>query len=140
MKKVENNSNLEEWSLVSIDALKDVVLKAAGEAVDIAMEDDETYIYFPIEWDDGPGAESSARSDGLGGNAVTDPLTVYLTVALDSEGSAPTYSFNLRDCLTNSIKACAEDGSFSYGLGVLSAALRDLADEIDSARGSVTPK
>ena len=41
---------------------------------------------------------------------------------------------NLREALADSIQDCANDGSFSTGLGRLSVALRALADEIDAAR------
>ena len=65
---------------------------------------------------------------------VTDPLTVYLRVGLEGDGEKPTYEFNLRQALADSIETCADDGSFSTGLGRLSVALRALADEIDAAR------
>ena len=83
-------------------------------------EDEKAYIFFPIEWED---------SDGLGGPAVSDPLTIYLV--LDSINTH--YAFNLREALAGSLEFCAQDGSFSDQLPKLSHALRELANDIDAA-------
>lgn len=95
-----------------------------------AFLDDETYLYFPVKWSKG----ETPGTDGLDGPEVADPLTVYLRVGLDSDGEKPTYQFNLRETLKKTIEDCTQDGSYSIGLGRLSVALRELADEIDVAR------
>lgn len=139
MKPLLNRPNLKGWCLNSINEansmLEVLALKIAEEAIECAMKDEMTHISFPVEWDSDPSnPEDCESSDGHRGRTVKDPLTMHLDVALDcGDFHSPTYEFNLRDALKDSLLACAEDGSFSYGLGRLSASLRDLADEIDDA-------
>ncbi len=129
MKHRKYKPDLSGWTLDAFDkasaTMETCFRDAVSEALHLALEDGSTYIYFPVEWDD---------QDGLSGPAVEDPLTCYLRFGLESDGESPTYEFNLRDALDDSIESCAHDGSFSEGLGRLSLALRQLADEIEAAR------
>ena len=149
MQHVDSLPNVFDWGLDSIDKLeKDIStgLKAAlAEVIHYAMQEDDTYIYFPavfIRNNNYPDADFE-KSDGVRrGHEVEDPLTVYLRVAATYAGDEqPTYSFNLRDSLQNDIDSCKEDGSYGYGLAKLASALRELADDIDSAvaTGNSTP-
>ena len=129
MKHVKYKPELSEWKLEAAEGIfrsvEKAIHRAAGEALHYAFESDNSYLYFPVEWGD---------SDGIGGPVVEDPLTIYLRVGLEGDGEKPTFEFNLRDALADTIEACKEDGSFSPGLGRLSDALRDLAAYIDAAR------
>lgn len=137
MKHKKYKPELSEWGIEALEEVSKTIetglRKAMEEVLHYAFEDDETYIYFPVEWSKEPG-EQHPGTDGLGGPEVADPLTVYLRLGLDAKGEKPTYEFNLREALADSIETCAADGSFSAGLGRLSVALRALADEIDAAR------
>ena len=136
MKRHSGEIDLSGWSLGSIDELhkgmEQLLLNAARDVLNIALDSDESYLSCPVIWAGKPGDEHS--SDGQGGPAVADPLTLYLCTSLGgSELKDPTYTFNLREILQSDIRECARDGSFSHGLSLLGAALRDLADEIDAA-------
>ena len=137
MKHRKYTPDVSEWGIAALDELGETISsglrKALTEVLTYAFQDDETYIYFPVEWSKEPDEEWHG-TDGLSGPEVADPLTVYLRVGLECGGEKPTYEFNLRAALADSIKDCANDGSFSTGLGRLSVALRALADEIDAAR------
>lgn len=143
MKHRKYKPDLSEWGIEALEevgkAVETGLRKAMAEALHYAFEDDETYIYFPVECSKEPD-EKRRGTDGLGGPEVSDPLTVYLRVGLEGYGEKPTYEFNLRGALADSIEACANDGSFSAGLGRLSVALRALADEIDAARAKSNAK
>jgi hypothetical protein len=130
MKKLKDSPkvDLSDWQLDSFDKLahsiREAVGKAASEALTLALEDEDTYLSFPIQW--------APSSDGHYDKAVTDPLTLYLHLALSDSGDEPcVFKCTLRDALTRTLADTAEDGSFSYGLSRLSAALRELADEVD---------
>lgn len=136
MKRIKGSIDLSGWSLGSIDELhkgmEQLLLNASREVLSTALDSDESYIYFPIEWAGAPGDEYS--SDGCGGPAVADPLTLYLATGLGGdERHGPIYTLNIREALQGSLSDCAKDGSFSHGLSLLSASLRELADEIDAA-------
>jgi hypothetical protein len=132
MKPTKYKADLSGWNLDSIGdisiKLSEVVLAATAESLQHIFESDETYIYFPVEWED---------SDGIGGAAVDDPLTIYLRVGMESDGEKPTFQFNLRDVLKGTMEWCASDGSFSEGLGRLSDSLKALAKDIDDARSKI---
>lgn len=136
MKHIRFTADLTNWGLNSIDELSESIdsalRKTVAEVLQLAFEDDQTEIYFPVQWSKEPGEECEG-SDGIGGIEVADPLTVYLRVAI-GEAEAPTFSFNLREALQDTMDGCAEDGSWSRGLARLSGALRQLADDIDTAR------
>lgn len=130
MKKIKNEPDLTDWHLDTFDKIKDAIdpyiRKAAAEALTIALEGDESYIYFPVEW--------APESDGLCGKCPDDPLTLYLRVALGpGNDNDPVYKTDLREALRDTIEQTAEDGSWSEGLSRLSGALRSLADELDAA-------
>lgn len=128
MKHVKNTPSLKDWNLEAVDeigkALEGVVLKAAAEALHCAIQDSEMSIYFPAEW---------GKHDGIG-NKNPDPLDVYLSVGITPDADNPAYySFNLRECLADTLELCAEDGSFSAGLAKISESLKSLATDIDTA-------
>jgi len=64
----------------------------------------EAYAYFPIEW-------GFAGSDGIAGDVVVDPLTVYVRVPFDGEDCEyPTWAFSLNELIEDAI-----DGSTILG-------------------------
>jgi hypothetical protein len=125
MKHKYGEINFLEWNLPSLDNLtslidtgvRDVVKEVFGCVID----DDLTYVSFPITW--------QPAHDGHSGLAVTDPLTMYIHFYEDG----PVFETSLYECLEGEIDSCAEDGSFSDGLKLMSAELRKLADKIDAA-------
>lgn len=136
MKRKSGEIDLSGWSLGSIDELhkgmEQLLLAAARDVLGLALDSEFSYIAFPAVWAGAPGSKYS--SDGQGGPAVDDPLTMYLVTGLGgSESNGPTYSFSLRESLQTDMAWCVRDGSGKHGLGLLSTALRDLASEIDSA-------
>ena len=138
MRNVRHKPDLSKWSLPLSDEITSTLEKAISNTVEsvleLAFDEGDTYITFPIEW-----VSDSRNSDGHGGPAVTDPLTVYLVVDIGSDDNEkPIYEFNLRDVLAGSISDCASDGSFSNGLSKLSASFKALAEEIDAAIASST--
>ena len=137
MKHVTGKVDISELEIEAIDdaikCLKDQAYKAATEVLEYVFADDETYIYFPVEWS-GIDASHPKSTDGLGGPGIKDPLTMYLRVGLDSgEEEKPSYEFNLREVLRDSLADCKNDGSFSGGLERLSIALVELAADINVA-------
>jgi hypothetical protein len=130
MKRVFGTVDFSSWVLLETEELMKkveiAVKKAASEAVQHALENEESELSFPVIW--------APKSDGHGGEAVKDPLDVYFRLPLgEFEDGGPEYIFNLREELKDDIAMCAECGSFAYGLGMLRDSLRKLADEIDSA-------
>ena len=130
MKHIKYEASIKDWGLVNDSPLHNALTKtieeALTQAISYAFEDDETYIYWPAEW-------SGMDSDGIGNQPPDDPLTVYLRVGFDNEGEVekPTYSFNLRECLKDTIEQCGIDGSFSTGLKRIRDGLIKLTEEID---------
>lgn len=129
---IKHDIDLTDWELDAMDeaveAFKNAVRKGIAEALKISLAEEDTYVFFPIEWYEDDPAQSS---DGVGNAAVDDPLTVYLRLGFE-EGPT-TYAFNLRTALETTLKWCREDGSHDAGLRKLSGALRELADDIDEA-------
>jgi len=135
MKHVKFEPNINDWEIPALIGIDRCIKRAIVQVLKYAFEDDETYIYFPVEWsqelDQDDPEDFEGGGDGLGGKEVTDPLNVYLRLGLDNGAEKPTYEFNLREALKDTMAACKEDGSFSTGLGRLSVALRAFAEEID---------
>jgi len=126
--------DLNEWSLDSSEKLSSVINEMVAEALHYSLEDEGTRISLPVVWSEDTCEQLGwGGGDGLGGPNVEDPLTVYLRIGILSEVEAPTYKFSLRDEVEASLEYFAEDGSYSFGFGRLSVALRELADEIDAA-------
>jgi hypothetical protein len=139
MKHVKYKIDLTEWVLPSLEdagkALMPYLQTAVEDAIGLALVSEDTTLYFPIEYASGPEDNFDGKGeDGIGGDDISDPLTVYLCLDLGADWRQPAYSVNLRDSLLGTIDDCRRDGSYSYGLGRLSASLRELADEIDAAR------
>ena len=119
MKKVRFEIDLSGWELEIFDKMRGTLREATEKTLKSALEHGNTYIYFPFVEDD------------MGNTPVNDPLTVHLSVALESrEFEEPTFEFNLRECLKSVMEACVEDTSYYEGLEKLMYALRGLADEI----------
>lgn len=129
MKLLRKKPDLSEWVLPDVfdpeKTFTEMLQDALEQTLEVIFEDEDqqAYIHFPSLW---------GETDGGGGPAVSDPLTIHL--ALDSIGS--TVVFNLREALEGTVQMCAEDGSFSDQLPKLSHALRELANEIDAACAS----
>ena len=122
---------ISEWGDFSLGTFAKPLREIIDTILDIALNSDKNDVDFPIIWSrkDGKG------SDGIKKKEITDPLIIYLVLEeIGGQKGTPVYEINLRDALANDIEECATDGSFSYGLGRLSTALRKLADEIDEAR------
>jgi len=118
--------NLEPWVLPEtekmLDGLRKAVLKAASEALTLAVENDVA-LTFPAVW---------GESDGLGNPSVTDPLTLYLYLPLGPEqhSDAP-FATSLSEILLEDL----QDATHPEDLppyARISAALRELADRIDA--------
>jgi hypothetical protein len=124
MKHKYGEIDFSEWNLPSIDNLTHVLdtglRNAVKEVFESAIQEDLTYVSFPIIWSD---------SDGHLGPPVTDPLTMYIHLYEDG----PVFETSLYECLEGDIESCIEDGSFSDGLKLISIELRKLADKIDTA-------
>jgi hypothetical protein len=124
MKHKYGEIDFSEWNLPSIDNLTSVidtgVRDVVKEVFSCVIDDDLTYVSFPIIWSD---------SDGHLGPPVTDPLTMYIHLYEDG----PVFETSLYECLEGDIESCIEDGSFSDGLKLISIELRKLADKIDTA-------
>lgn len=125
-KRIIGRSNLRRWNLESIEqankVLEAIILKAAGEAIDLALRDDETIAFFPLD-------ERRRR-------ATKHPLEVHFVVATNESGRSarnahPVFKTNLREMLADDIADCARDGSWSRSLQNLSDGLKDLVAEID---------
>ncbi len=104
------------------DRLQGLILRAAGEALDIAMKDAQTRVDWEHQWKDDK----------------VHPLTISIKVALGpDEENEPVYAFNLRDTLIESIRSCQGDGTglsdeyWPRFIGIMRQ-LRSLADEIES--------
>lgn len=132
MKRIRKSGkpDLSEWSLETVTdlqaAISPFVLKAASEALTLAMEHEDTYAYMPAIWGpDSDGAYSKAPPD--------DPLTIYFSPALGDSDKDPIYSTSLREILKDDIETTREDGSFAEGLEAIALAMREFADEIAAA-------
>jgi hypothetical protein len=80
---------------------------------------------LPIMWNFPPNA-----GDGMGGDAVDDPLTIYVDFPLGKDaddGDRPTYSFTLVDLIDEMI----EDSGEREICESVARRLRELADKID---------
>lgn len=128
MERKHGSVSLKDWTLDASENLKSrleaAVLEAAAEALQLALDDEETYAFFPAIWGD---------SDGCGGPRCDDPLTVYFRVAATDGIEGPIWASSLTEMLESYIATCAEDGSWADGLARIRDALRALADRIDHA-------
>lgn len=128
------DANAELTEIIS-KSMMEVIQKSAVGIISEALESEDTYTHFPVV-----GAkELSGKFDPdylKWGHEDKDPLAISLVLDLNfSNGDRnPSYDFNLREIVADDIEMCSKDGSFHYGLGLLSAELRKLADEIDAAR------
>ena len=96
---------------------------AATRIVSEAMERGGASL--PIMWNFPPNA-----GDGMGGDAVDDPLTIYVDFPLGKDaddGDRPTYSFTLVDLIDEMI----EDSGEREICESVARRLRELADKID---------
>ena len=137
MQHVRETPNIKGWGLLNVDALEEICSNAVNEAIQLAFSYEDTRPYFPIEYS----RPNGSGSDGYNGDEVTDPLTVYLQIGFEHGDKRPTYSFNVRSALDQTIAECEKDGSWSYGLSRIAEAFRKLADDIDEAvaKGNSTP-
>lgn len=130
MKRAYGKVDLSEWNLGSVDEIADLmklaVHRAAAEALNLALEDDSTYPWMPYVW--------APNSDGNGGNAPDDPLTIMVTLALNADDADfPEISFSLRDALSSCLDDCRHDGSFADSLDLIARSMHAFADEILAA-------
>ena len=128
MERKHGTVSLKEWTLDATDKLQELlgaaVHEAAAEALQLALDDEETYAFMPAIWGD---------TDGCGGPRCDDPLTVYFRVAAMDGIEGPIWASSLTKMLEDDIATCADDGSWSDGLARIRDALRELADRIDNA-------
>jgi len=126
LRRVSGKVNLNEWTLDAFDRLATVlgpiVEEATAEAIELALKSEDSYVSWP--------AESMYR-----GQNIADPLTIHVSIALSSNPveDDPVGSFSLRDALSDAMEECREHGENLAGLKRIRDALRDFADEIDSA-------
>jgi hypothetical protein len=114
--------DLERWELEAVDncseAIKAAVLKSAGEALGYALADDETFASAPV----------------MDSKCTVHPLTLHLNLALNVGGNFPAFEFNLREVIDGFFEDdWLEDGGIRNRLQTFSAALKELAAEIDDA-------
>lgn len=120
-------SAIDKLRAMALDQLKEIVQKATSEALNIALRDDYSSLSFPIVW--------TPDEDGEGNPSVRDPLTIYVCIGLgpgEFEGDT-IFALSLREALAFEVQTCADDGSWCEGLGQLVPALRQWADEIETA-------
>lgn len=105
--------DLREWNLESMRGVERAILDCASEALELAMSDSLTGLYFP--------------------GRLKDPLTVDLHVALQGTADDDVVAFrlDLREALRSEIECCLEDGSYASKLHRIATALRRFADELD---------
>lgn len=134
MKRKHGTVSLKIWNLDATDKMLELlgsaVRDAAAEALQLALDDEETYAFFPAIWGD---------SDGCGGPRCDDPLTVYFRIAATDGDEGPIWATSLTEMIEEEISRCAEDaedGIFNENLVRIRDALRDLADRIDNAMPS----
>lgn len=89
-KSIGKKPNLDEWNLKSIkdfmSLVNDVALEAAGETLNyIVSEKYDSYLHLPYMW--------APDSDGDGGPAVKDPLTIHVCLGYDYLDA--NFEFNL---------------------------------------------
>lgn len=132
IKVVSGSPDLSWWGLPALDDLGEILnktlLKAVEQAIAYAFSSGDSYIRFPAAL-----GEEDGEYEG-------DPLALEFVVAVGADGKCPKFELSLRDMLEWPIECCSEDGTFSPGLGLLSSALRSLADEIDEAIDSGNKK
>jgi hypothetical protein len=121
--------DLSDWDLQAlddaIDGFSNFLRKSVDEAVEHALNDEDTGVDWPAIW---------GKGDGRTKKAKIDPLTIYFTVAIgDGDDGHPVRSFNLRDALQSEIESCRDDGSYSDGLAQIRDALIALVSEITAA-------
>ncbi len=137
------NTNLDdvsfdEWEFgITEDIMRPLLEQAAKCVVEVMLDSESENaprLQFPIEWYIEGISKGDHESDALI-EGVPDPLRVRVNFpAVSKKGDTGAFiDFNLRDSLAYGMRGAADDGSFGEGLTLLSAALRQLADEIDAA-------
>jgi hypothetical protein len=145
-RKSRHKANLKGWTLNTIDEISDAVypeiLKAATEAVNLALEDDSTFISLSTDaFKLATPAGKMSRDDLIG------LLDLELHLALDQgDGRVPVYGFSFMhalDCLIDTFvgEGFDEEGQDLYGDGFarLSAAFREYANVIDEINANSKP-
>jgi hypothetical protein len=80
--RIGGRVDLKSWNLSAAEAMQKALVKGITEAIEEALDSDDTLIHLPGLW------EASIR----------DPLTVHLQVALTSDlHQRVVFSFSLRD-------------------------------------------
>lgn len=126
--------DLSEWELSTIDTftekLRDGLDKAMREAVADAIELSISEGRFRLR----AAILNAPTSDGYGGAAVKDPLTLYVDVGFQEPGDADVLiKFNLREALAGELASLTRHGAYKPGFEMLRDALRRLADDIETA-------
>lgn len=85
--------DLRNWRLLAAEKAEALILEAASEAVQYVADNDGVDISFPVMW--GP------KSDGMDGPAVSDYLTVDITLQLSDDGIV--FRSSLREAVDNLI-------------------------------------
>lgn len=139
VRRLQGKTNLSDWTLDSIDGIKDVLNEAldshatriAAEAVDLALDD--SYGCFAVVWND-----KSNRGDGFESRGTrpreVNPLDVYLELTFQvGTAKEPVLVIDVVSDLRERIAECKKDGSYDHGLKRLMVAMREMADEISDA-------
>ena len=119
--------SIDGWELDAFRRFDEVIASAVAEALVLAFNDEDTTVAWPAAY--------GHDSDGEGGPGVTDPLTLYLRVALHGTDDLepPVFAFNLREAIQRDIDDCREDGSYRRGLSDIRNALGLLVHDLDAA-------
>ncbi len=124
------NEIYEAFEKVSL-LFEKAVAKGAEEVLNIALKD-KSYIHL---------AADAITSNGIGGEAPDDPLTILLFVPLFNDNDeCPAFEFHLSDAVEDAIDDNVEHESGKIenkkAIGVflrMSSSLRNLADKIDDS-------
>ena len=134
MKSNAEKPDISSWRILAAEdaakAYEKACLDTASEALRYALEDDETYLYFPVMW-------AWCDSDGLSGKAVEDPLMLYLCLALGDE-LHPSYQVSLAKLVDDFLEGVkTEAGEIAHehipDITKLRDGLQGLADKLSKA-------
>ena len=123
MKHQNFKVDLSGWN-IGVETINNCIIRKIENILQVALESNETYAYFPIGWE-------FAGGDGIGGGVVDDAATMYIRFGLESDGGIPTFRFSLRDVVSEFLDgiACSE-GEIADDHKKAASLLRDVFIEL----------
>ncbi len=117
--KTSKPIDISEWEFGFGD-FHEIISRSLTEALTNTLNNHPPCIELPFMW-------AYRGHDGRGGKAVTDPLTLYLTLPLDiSTDGECAWEVSLSEVIEDELELIDRDRATQ-----ISAALRDLADKLD---------